>query len=67
LQAATLDKIHEYERDVKNLGSEMQALQGAFSKVVSPLVGSVKELKEMREIKKRKKITKKRKTKPLRH
>jgi len=49
LQSATLEKSREYGRDVKSLGSEMQALEGAFGKIIQPLTGSVKELRELSE------------------
>lgn len=67
LQAATMGHVQEYGRNVKNLGAEMQALEGSFSKILNPLVGSVKELRElskgMKEKTKKPKQTKKIKTK----
>lgn len=67
LQAATMEKVREYGRDVKALGTEIQALEGAFGKVVEPLSTSVKELRELsEEMKKTKraKLTKLKSTKP---
>ncbi len=65
LQSATLGKMQEYGRDVKSLGTEIQALEGAFGKVVKPLTGSVKELRELsEEMRKLKKIAKAKPVKP---
>ena len=47
LQSVVLEKTREHGRDVKSLGSEMQALEGAFGKIIQPLTGSVKELREL--------------------
>lgn len=47
LQSVLLEKTREHGRDVKSLGSEMQALEGAFGKIIQPLTGSVKELREL--------------------
>lgn len=44
LQVALIGKIQAYGDDIKNLGKEMQSLEGAFSKVLSPLVTNVKEI-----------------------
>jgi len=44
LQVALIGKVQEYGQNIKNLGKEMQDLEGAFSKVLSPLVTNVKEL-----------------------
>jgi len=47
LQAALLGKVSEYGKDIKDLGSEMRALEGAFSKILNPLVENVKDLSEI--------------------
>lgn len=44
LQQSLLGRMQEYSRDIKNLGAGMQALENAFSKILNPLVDSVKEL-----------------------
>lgn len=44
LQTALLSKVQEYSQDIKSLGSEMRAVEGAFGKILSPLVDNVKEL-----------------------
>jgi len=44
LQIALLGKVQEYGQNIRDLGSEMNSMQGAFSKVLSPLVDNVKEL-----------------------
>ena len=59
LQTATMERVQEYGRGIKSLGTEIQALEGAFGKVVKPLSGSVKELRELsEEMKKLKKNSK---------
>ena len=47
LQAALLAKVQEYGRDVKDLGAEMHSLEGAFGKILNPLVENVKELSRL--------------------
>jgi chromosome segregation ATPase len=49
LQAALLGKVQEYSQDIKSLGSEMHALEGAFGKILNPLVDNVKELGRLTE------------------
>jgi len=44
LQGALLSKVQEYQRDIKNLGSEMAALEGAFGKILTPFVENMREL-----------------------
>ena len=44
LQTALISKVQEYSRDIKNLGSEMRAVEGAFSNILNPLVDNIKEL-----------------------
>ena len=44
LQTAILGKVQQYNQDIRSLGSEMQALEGAFGKILNPLVDNVKEL-----------------------
>jgi hypothetical protein len=56
LQLALLSKVQEYSKDIKSLGSEVQALEGAFSKILNPLVDNVKKLDRITDkIKKEKK------------
>lgn len=54
LQNAILGKIKEYDGDMKNVTTEMKALEKVFEKIIEPLTSSVKELnritKEMKEI-----------------
>lgn len=60
LQAAMLSKVESYGRSVKTLTSEVETLESTLGKVLQPLVGSVKELKELtKEMKKGKKKGKK--------
>ncbi|MBI5148782.1 hypothetical protein HZA33_03820 [Candidatus Pacearchaeota archaeon] len=49
LQAALLGKVQDYGKDIKDLGAEMRALEGAFSKILNPLVDNVKDLSEITE------------------
>jgi chromosome segregation ATPase len=49
LQTALLTRVQEYSQDIKNLGSEMHALEGAFGKVLNPLIDNVKELGSVTE------------------
>ena len=49
LQAALLGKVQEYGRSIKDVGSEVESLEGAFSKVLSPLISNVKELGRITE------------------
>lgn len=47
LQAALLGEVKKYGQGVKDLGTEMQSLEGAFSKILSPLVTNIKELQRI--------------------
>lgn len=47
LQTALLGKVQLYEQNIKDLGTEMKSIQGAFSKVLSPLSSNVKELQKL--------------------
>ena len=47
LQAALLTKVQEYGRNIKDLGSEMSALEGAFGKILSPFVENMRELSKI--------------------
>ncbi len=47
LQTALLGKVQLYEQSIKDLGTEMKSIQGAFSKVLSPLSSNVKELQKL--------------------
>lgn len=47
LQAALLGEVKKYGQSVKDLGTEMQSLEGAFSKILSPLVTNIKELQRI--------------------
>jgi len=49
LQIALLGKVQEYGQNIRDLGAEMNSMQGAFSKVLSPLVDNVKELGKITE------------------
>lgn len=47
LQTALLGKVQRYEQNIKDLGTEMKSIQGAFSKVLSPLSSNVRELQKI--------------------
>jgi hypothetical protein len=49
LQIALLGKVQEYGQNIRDLSAEMDSMQGAFSKVLSPLVDNVKELSKITE------------------
>jgi hypothetical protein len=49
LQVALLGKVQEYGQNIRDLSAEMDSMQGAFSKVLSPLVDNVKELGKITE------------------
>jgi hypothetical protein len=49
LQIALLGKVQEYGQNIRDLSAEMDSMQGAFSKVLSPLVDNVKELGKITE------------------
>ena len=44
LQAALLTKVQEYGRNIKDLGTEMAGLEGAFGNILTPFVENMKEL-----------------------
>lgn len=54
LQNAVLGKIRDYDMDMKNVSTEMKALEKVFEKIIEPLTSNVKELnritKELKEI-----------------
>lgn len=54
LQNAVLGKIKEYDGDMRNVTTEMKALEKVFEKIIEPLTSNVKELnritKEMKEM-----------------
>lgn len=54
LQNAVLGKVKEYDIDMKNVHTEMKALEKVFERIIEPLTSNVKELgkitKELKEI-----------------
>ena len=55
LQKAILGKVEKYDEDVRNIGSEMKALEKVFEKILHPLTTNVKELSKItKELKKKK-------------
>jgi len=47
LQKAVLGKVKDYDSNVRDLGSEMKALQKVFEKILSPLSTNIKELQKI--------------------
>jgi len=47
LQAALLGKVQEYGQNIKDLGAEMRSMEGAFSKILNPLIDNIKELSKI--------------------
>ncbi len=55
LQAAVLGKVDEYSKGVKNISTEMQALEKVFGKIIEPMTTNIKELNRIvDELRKRK-------------
>ncbi|MFA4887476.1 MAG: hypothetical protein WC595_04640 [Candidatus Nanoarchaeia archaeon] len=44
LQNAILGKIHDYDQGMKDVHTEMKALEKVFEKILEPLVSNIKEL-----------------------
>jgi len=55
INAAILTKMEEQESSVKNLTREVEGLENTLTKIINPLVSSVKELKEITETAKKEK------------
>lgn len=55
LQNAVLGKVKEYDVDMKNVNTEMKALEKVFERIIEPLTSNVKELnritKELKDMK----------------
>ena len=49
LQAAVIGKVEEYGTSVKDIGTEMKALEKVLEKILSPLTKSVKDLQVVSE------------------
>jgi len=47
MQAAVLGEVDKYGQTIKGLGAEVRSLEGAFSKILSPLVANIKELQRI--------------------
>jgi len=46
MQISILGKIQEYGRSIESVGSEVRAIEGNISRMISPLVSNIKELKK---------------------
>lgn len=55
LQSAVLGKVKEYDKDIKEVTSEMKALEKVFQNIMEPLVMNIKELSRITEDLKKKK------------
>ena len=49
IHAALLDKVGEYGKGVKSLGSDLKAVEKVLSQILEPLMHNVKELKSVTE------------------
>jgi DNA repair exonuclease SbcCD ATPase subunit len=47
LEGALITKVQEYNQNVKDLGTEMRTVEGAFSQILNPLVDNIKELSKI--------------------
>jgi hypothetical protein len=54
LQNAVLGKVKEYDQGVKNIHSEMKAMEKVFERILEPLVSNIKELDKITKEMKRK-------------
>ncbi|MFH1455886.1 MAG: hypothetical protein ABIF40_02965 [archaeon] len=55
LQTAVVGKVQEYNKSIKNVNSEMQALELVFQKILEPLTTNIKDLNKVtQELKNRK-------------
>lgn len=54
LQNAVLGKVKEYDQGVKNIHSEMKAMEKVFERILEPLVSNIKELEKITKEMKRK-------------
>ncbi|HIH17492.1 MAG TPA: hypothetical protein HA282_05535 [Nanoarchaeota archaeon] len=57
IHSAILDKVGEYGKGVKSLGSDVKAVEKVLSQILEPLMHNVKELKSVTEELKRKKVS----------
>ncbi|MBI2670974.1 hypothetical protein HYX18_03290 [Candidatus Woesearchaeota archaeon] len=55
LQRAVLGKVSEYDKDVKEIGTEIKALEKVLEKILEPLTTNIKDLQKVTEELKRKK------------
>lgn len=49
IHAALLEKVGEYGKSIKSLGSDVKAVEKALSQILEPLMKNIKELKEITE------------------
>lgn len=49
LQSSILGKVDDYGQNIKNISSDMQALEKVFEKILEPLTSNVKELSKITE------------------
>ncbi len=55
LQNAVVGKVQEYSQNIKDVNSEMQALEQVFQKILEPLTTNIKDLNKITEELKRRK------------
>ncbi len=47
LQRAILGKVSEYDKDVKDIGTEIKALEKVLEKIIDPLTSNIKDLQKV--------------------
>jgi len=55
LQAAVIGKVEDYNKSIKDMGSELKAMEKVFEKILEPLTTNIKELNKITEKLKKKK------------
>ena len=47
LQKAVLGKVSEYDKDVREIGTEIKALEKVMEKILEPLTSNIKDLQKV--------------------
>jgi len=55
LQVAVIGKVEDYNKSIKDMGSELKAMEKVFEKILEPLTTNIKELNKITEKLKKKK------------
>jgi len=54
LQNSLISKVNEYNKNITNVTSEMQAMEKVFEKILEPMTANIKELSRITEAMKKK-------------